>query len=190
MAKRRLWRSQRRPPRRMSPAATTCLYPSRHPSAVRTDRACSVCRPTPVLAGPPIFPVQAPSHHIIATTRVLHGPYCTKDHDQCEWNHQGGPRRCPDPLPGHCPGRLLPRRTSIITQRPSERRWVAWFTGALWYRPCNPSAHQYCHPWPCQTVSRHERQNKFKLCTTNGRSKCVTHNARRPRRWRQICGKY
>ena len=55
--------------------------------------------------------------------------YCTKAHDQREPYHQGVPRRRPNPLPGHFPSRISPRRTSVLTQRPHKSIRVSHLTG-------------------------------------------------------------
>ena len=56
------------------PLQPSGLYPSRHPSDVRTGWAWSACRPTPVHAGPPNFPTQEVAHQKIAATRAIRGP--------------------------------------------------------------------------------------------------------------------
>ena len=76
------------PPETWIPPRLPCLYPSQHPSAVCADRAWSAYRPTPFRAGPQIVPARAVSHRIIAATRALRGPYCTKAHNQCNQNHE------------------------------------------------------------------------------------------------------
>ena len=70
-------------------------------------------------------------------------PYCFKTHDQPEPKHQGGTQSCPNPLTGHRPGRLSPRRTIVLTQSPHGRRRVAYLTSLCRNRPRIQSAHQY-----------------------------------------------
>ena len=52
-----------------------------------------------------------------------------------------GARSCLDPLPGHHPGRLSRRCTSVFNQRTHERIQVAFLTGARQKCPYVPSDH-------------------------------------------------
>ena len=49
------------------------------------------------------------------------GPYCTKSQDQREPKHWGGLIILPNTLSGHPHGRVSPRRTRVLAQRPRER---------------------------------------------------------------------
>ena len=116
------------------------------------------------------------------------GPYRTEAHNQHEPKHWGGPIISPDPLSGHPPGRLSPRRTGILSQRPHDRSIVACLTGELWHRPRGPSTYRDRLSWPWHTVIHKKRQKKFKLRTTNRWSNRVPHSARWPWQWRHLGG--
>ena len=191
MAKRRLQRSQRGAPRNMGPTATAGHVPLKtpqwcmhQPGAKCVQANTFPCRAAnfPCMSGWPSYNCRNPGPYV--------GAYYIKAHNQCEKKHRGGPRISPNPLPGHRPGHILPRCTVVITQRPPNSRQVAWLTGALWHRPRGPSAHQYRRPRPCHTGGCQERQKKFKLRTTNGRSNRVTQSSRQPWQWRHTDGKY
>ena len=109
------------------------------------------------------------------------GPYCPKAHDQRESNHRGGPRIRPDPMPGHQPCHISPRRTGVITKRTHKKIQVAFLTGTRQYRPRGPRDHRDGRPRPRHTGGRREPQKKLKSCTTNRGSNQVTQYAHRPR---------
>ena len=108
------------------------------------------------------------------------GPYCTKAHNQCEPSHQGGPRIRSNPLPGHPPGRISPRRTGYLNQCPLERSLVSCLADSCKHHQFSPSANQYHRPRPRHSGGRRERQKKLKSHTTNRKSNRVTQSAHQP----------
>ena len=188
-----------------TPSATPL---ARVPQEHRYRRDCRYCTPhnIPVLYTPAGREVRAGQHLYIPVRQLSlyewlpvgkfpqTGPYavhyCTKAHNQHEPNHWGGPRRRPDPLLGHCHGCISPRRTVVLTQCPHKRTRVACLTCTQQHLPHGPSAHQDCRPWLRHIGGCLEHQNKFKPCTTNRRSTCVTQSARQLRQWRHVDGNY
>ena len=131
----RLWGG----PRNAGPSANSGTVPLTIPSSVRTGQAWCVCRPTHVRARPTIVPVRVASHQKLLQLEPYAGPYCTKSHEQHESKHRRGPRSLPNPLSGHPPGHLSPRRTGVLTQRPHKRiRWGC-LTGARQHWPRVPA---------------------------------------------------
>ena len=97
------------------------LYFSRNPSTIHTCRAWSACRPTPVHAGPPIAPARAVAHQKFAPTGALHGPYCTKAHDQRMSKHWEGSISRPNPLSCQPPVHFPPRHFKMFSAIDGER---------------------------------------------------------------------
>ena len=129
------------------------LYPSRHPSAVRTGRTWSGYRPMPIHAGTPIVPARLVAHQIIAATRAPYG----------DLMHRGSlptwvkPSRRPTNLPRPS-SRPSTRSSSTRTHRiyHSVSSWEE--TSGQPYDPApTPSTWPQRSPWPLSSTPPHWR---------------------------------
>ena len=121
-----------------------------------------------------------PSENLLNRART-HAPTAPRLTSNVSENIEDAQEAAPNLCQVTPPGCLPPRHTGFLTQRPLARRRVACPTSARRHLPHGPSAHQDRRPQIRCTSGGQERQNKFKLCTTNGQSNRVTQSARRPR---------
>ena len=82
------------------------------------------------------------------------GPYFPKAHDQREQKYCGEHFDRPGPLPG----RLLPRRSVIITPCPKQRCGWDRSNGRRWCRSRGPRAHRYHRPQKRHTNGHWEQK--------------------------------
>ena len=167
-------------PRNVGPVNTTIPVPlvilqccTHRPGLKRVQANACLCQAAN-------FPYTSSFPSEIFATGTLRGPLL----------HQGSwptwaktlrrPKKPPQSYVRTSPDRLSIRRTGVLTQYPHKRSQLDWLTGLSRQCPRGTSAHQDRRPQHRHTGGRRERQNKFKLCTTNWGSNRVPQSAYRP----------
>ena len=146
MSELHLWRRMWGPPRNTGPSITsrpvilTIPQWCTHRSGVK----CVQANECPCWS--PIVPVQVAAHRGIFTAGTLHGTLLHQGSRPMWVKTSRSPKKLPDPLSGHPPGSISPRRTSILAQSPQERSQVACLAGTRHHNPHGTSAHRYCFP--------------------------------------------